>query len=603
ILASINTTFTGEATSRWITAMKDDAFDEVEEAVIPAGEGSKLNLSMAAVIDRLFDNFKRYSFEFNRTQESREFEISCERPASMRTNAEYHDLGKPIKYCLGHLASRSWALVIQGEESRILAYITPIEFLVGFKPGLSDFPPHLEMRTMKDPAKTSRDQVWAIKGQILSVDSLPVLARRLFTQLVKVSKGEAENTELFALSPQEEKLALAQNAVAPVDRTFEVEGKGLLGQKKPLAERTFIVTPEPPPMENEITADAEDEPANKADEEVPVQTAPAVAERPPLNALLSPAPMPSLAASSHYPQVAAAIANGEPKALNSPPNPLHEPPQAVPQQSTPVQPPPIPASLPISAPAPTLVAEPSQLSEDEAIAALIFPEPPRPAGSPPPEPAPPPVPTPVPVPVAVSLPPFVTAAAAPPPEAPKPAPEAPPAPAAAAEPAPEPMPAPAPVPARAHLREYPNQPVFQPRTQEAEAPAPAAAPVPSPAPVSSPAPAEPEPPKPASESTNHSLEITGQHSGGKDKVSDTNGKPSLEKEAADARRNIAGSLKGLFESVDGAISGLTAVGLEAMHSDDIETVSAVMKQTKALKALRESVVALSKDWQKAIETK
>ncbi len=98
--------------------MKDDAFDEVEEeSVSQASEGTKLNHSMAAVVDRLFDNFKRYSFEFNRTQDNREYEISCERPASMRTNAEYLDMGRPIKYCLGHLASRNWSLIIQGEEN------------------------------------------------------------------------------------------------------------------------------------------------------------------------------------------------------------------------------------------------------------------------------------------------------------------------------------------------------------------------------------------------------------------------------------------------------------------------------------------------------
>ena len=51
ILSSMNTTFTGEATQRWITAMKDKAFDEVEESVPPATDTARLNHSMAAVID------------------------------------------------------------------------------------------------------------------------------------------------------------------------------------------------------------------------------------------------------------------------------------------------------------------------------------------------------------------------------------------------------------------------------------------------------------------------------------------------------------------------------------------------------------------------
>gem|GEM_PF-607087 len=682
ILSSINTTFTGEATSRWISAMNEDAFDAVEEAV-PANEGSKLNVSMAAVIDRLFDNFKRYSFEFNRTQDNREYEISCERPASMRTTAEYAEMGKPIKYCLGHLASRTWALIVQGEENRILVYITPIEHLVGFKPGLSDFPPHLEIRQVKDPVKTSRDFVWAVNEKILSTESLPVLARRLFTQLVKVSKGEAEHTEIFAMSPQEEKLALASTAAVPVDRSFEDAKADLLGQKKPLAERTFVVaTPaepavavEPKPAAAaEVGAAPAVQTAEKAVAEAapaPVAVASAIAnttansaansaanpvesaaaaspfaanpaattgssgsgDRPPLNALLNPPPMPSLAASSSYPQVAAAIANGEPKALNAPATVV----------------PPIPASLPASAPAPTLVAEPSQLSNDEAIAALIFPEPPRPAGSPAPPPLPPQVPTAVPV--AVSLPPFVTAGAqsqnqpqsqpqnqaqnqtqsqAPTPTpapaqtpSPNPTTAADPAQAETAASAPTSAPGPEPVhmpeaeapvkveatagPAAEFAADLASASALSMPSAKAEVvqwqafPAGETAAAPEKSAAREESQSDQAQTAPKASPTNSNLEITGQHSGGKINVADNNGKPSLEKESAEAKRNIAQSLKGLFDSLDGAISGLTAVGLEAMHSDDIDTVSSVMKQTKALKSLRESVVTLSKDWQKTIE--
>ena len=80
-----------------------------------------------------------------------------------------------------------------------------------------------------------------------------------------------------------------------------------------------------------------------------------------------------------------------------------------------------------------------------------------------------------------------------------------------------------------------------------------------------------------------------------------NGHSDLAKETAEAKANIAQSLKGLFESVDKAISQLTAIGMEAMHADDLTTVSDVMKQTKSLKSFRDSVVGLSKDWQKFAE--
>lgn len=550
----MNTTFTGDATNRWITAMKDEAFDEVEEAVIPATESSKLNHSMAAVIDRLFDNFKRYSFEYNRTQDDREFEINCERPASMRTSAEYLELGKPIKYCLGHLASRHWAMVIQGEDNRILVYITPVEYLVGFRPSPSEFPPHMEMRLVRDTAKSSREFVWSIGGQPLSQDSLPVLARRLFTQLVKVTKGEANYGELFALSPQEEKLALAQQSSGPIDRSFEDEDSSFLGQKKPdLSERTFVVAAEQVELLTAAMGEISDE-----------EDAPTVSERPPFNAMLSPSTASSLSASSSYPQVAAAIANGEPKALNTPTDaPTFPRSQSMSEQAEtfPKLPAPdpvhMPAPNPISTPAPapamapytpappamTFVAQPANLSDDDAIAALIFPAPPdeQPAET---------------APESVSLPP----PPAPAPQAPQPSP-----PAAAPEAA-------APTPAPQYGAQSASSPWVGPNGEPARVPTP-------------------------SRTSIEMNTLTTRSDNGEG--AKNNGQSSLEKETAEANTSIAQSLKGLFDSVDHAINGLTAVGMAAMHADDLNTVSAVMKQTKSLKTFRDSVVALSKDWQKA----
>ncbi len=600
ILSSMNTTFTGEATQRWITAMKDEAFDEVEESVVPAAatDGPRLNHSMAAVIDRLFDNFKRYSFEYNRTQDDREFEINCERPASMRTTAEYMEMGKPIKFCLGHLASRHFAMVIQGEENRILVYITPVEYLVGFKPSPSDFPPHLEIRLARDTAnKSSREFVWTVGGQMLSQDSLPVLARRLFTQLVKVCKGEANYGELFALSPQEERLALAQQVNAPVDRTFEEDNSMLLGQKKAeLAEKTFFVAAE---QVEQLTA-------AMASGAYPAQANPA-AERPPLNALINPSPLPaSISASSSYPQVAAAIANGEPKALapNNPATPDTAPSfprtQSVTEQAETFPRLPAPDLSPAMAPARTFVAEPGNHANDEAIAALIFPAPPgqepAPAGaaadqapSAPVEPA------------------QADHDQASPPEYHQTSPaeyeQAQP------EPEPEPEPAPTPPPAPAAVQAYEEVQAPEPAAIAAPVVAPVAAPVAAPLAASAQAQALQASPwigpngEPARMPTpsQTSLEIPPQAKMENNQAHGNNGQSNLDKMAADAKANIAQSLQTLFATVDGAISGLTAVGMTAMHEDDLNTVSAVMKQTKSLKGFRDSVVALSKDWQQASE--
>ena len=224
ILSSVNRAFTGEATNRWIVAMKDDTIVEAEETVATGSKENHLNQNMAAIIDRLFDNFKRYAFEFNRTQANRELVINCERPASMRTQAEYSEMGRQIKFCLGHLSAREWALVVQGEENRVRGYITPVEYLVGFRPNQTDFAPYIEMKLTTDPTGNSRDMVWTIDNQLLAMESLPALSRRLFGQLVKVSRGESDNTEKFVFDPHELR---NQNPEVVVQRPFDAEDDGM----------------------------------------------------------------------------------------------------------------------------------------------------------------------------------------------------------------------------------------------------------------------------------------------------------------------------------------------------------------------------------------
>ncbi len=215
ILSSINQSFSGEETRRWIVALEEDDIVSAEEPIAQGARDGQNATSMTKVIERLFDNFKRYSFEFNRTQEDRELEVFCERPSSMRMTAEYMELGVPIKFCLGTLSTRQYSLIVQGEEKRIRAFIVPVEYMIGFKPGQTEFKAHLDMKLAAD--RSASDAVWLIDGQILSLASLPALSRRLFTQLIKVSKGESNFEEKFVFNPEEKEAPKSKD----IDRSFE----------------------------------------------------------------------------------------------------------------------------------------------------------------------------------------------------------------------------------------------------------------------------------------------------------------------------------------------------------------------------------------------
>lgn len=121
-----------------------------------------------------------------------------------------------------------------------------------------------------------------------------------------------------------------------------------------------------------------------------------------------------------------------------------------------------------------------------------------------------------------------------------------------------------------------------------------ASPAPAPAPAPAPVPASAPPPAPASGFAPHSAPQPTYS-----QVSNVSSGPSAG--AAEINRKVAHAIKNLFDTVDTSIHGLTALGVEAMHEDDLAAVSSIMKQTKTLKGLRDGIVQLSKDWQKSLE--
>lgn len=236
ILSTLQGSFSGEETKRWMAAMKEDKLEVAEEVVAAGSTENSLHSSMTAVMDRLFDNFKRYSFDFNRLQENRDYEVTCERPTSMRMTAEYMERGKPIKFCLGHLSSKDYSLIVQGEEIRIRVFIVPIEYMVGFKPGQTEFSPYIDMKLAA--GKQANETVWKIGNETVAMSSLPAISRRIFTQLVKVTKGEASFDETFLFNPQEQE-APKQSAV---DRSFEDDNASPLVKERNLADLEYSHT-------------------------------------------------------------------------------------------------------------------------------------------------------------------------------------------------------------------------------------------------------------------------------------------------------------------------------------------------------------------------
>lgn len=503
ILASLQSSFSGEETKRWMTAIKDDRIEQAEEVVAAGSKENQLSTSMANVIDKLFDNFKRYSFDFNRQQENKQWEVSCERPSSMRTTADYMEHGKPIKFCIGHLSTKEFALVIQGEEVRIRAYFLPIEFLMGFRPGQSDFPPYLDMR-LGVSGNSVTEPVWLIEGQTVGLNSLAALSRRLLTQLIKVTKGEANYDEHFVFNPQE----AAAAEVAPkveLDRSYDDDVSPLV--KEAPAARTVEPAREPMSRSYAVASTSQNEffqdaaPSNVSQSRQKWQEAAQMAVA---NAQVRPS---VYAAESSLPRSQAST------------NPdLAEQIQIQVAVSAPVQ-----EQAPPQVQAPSSAQTSAQISTQTSASGPVHEQ------------------------AQAQFDAVLAAAAAP-----------------KAEAANLTQPISAEIPAQISGTAKPE---LEPaRAAEAKA--------------------EERPPK--------------EFFAAQEELSKTTRSTHSTFSTAEVNRNIAKSIKALFDTVDASIHELTQAGVEAMHDDDIEKVGEVMKQSKTLKKLRESIVQLSKDWQKSI---
>jgi hypothetical protein len=561
ILSSVSQAFTGEETNRWMVALQEESVGKAEEPVVTGSTDNKLNENMASVVDRLFDNFKRYAFEFNRSLEHREHVVNCERPSSMRSQADYTDMGQPIRFCIGHISTRDWALVVQAEENRVRAFITPIKFLVGFRPDQKDFEPYVELLLVRDRVGNSRQMVWTIDGQALALESIPALSRRFFGQLVKVSRGEANNTETFVFNPHD--LSAIQPEVV-VERSYEPDDQAIFFSEKPrpseMARQAVIDRP------GHTLAQLANVGQSQGIMPLSGPNASIHAARSAGADLLGqPQPEPSqspghasfpLGASSNNSANQFANPAAAPRQLSiAPPTPepepqpavISEPAAAAPREelsffSKTVQ---EPKEETIKPAAPEVIAVlPEQKPAEQKVEATKAPE--------------------------VIAAQEVIAA---------------PSPVAQPEEKPE-VKAEAKTEARIEVKAAPE---VAPEPKAADRATATAAAI-------------------ASQATTQTLSNAGVN--GEKSTYHFMAKPEEEaqkvdvnadKDIAENNRKVAHAIKNLFDSVDSSITALTAVGVDAMKADDIAAVGSIMRQTKTLKVLRDGIVQLSKDWQKSLE--
>lgn len=216
IIGAIAKPYKGESTSRWIKNMDDE---ELVDEITKASPSQTLNLTSPVLLDRLFDEFQRYAYEYqNNAAAGPRISVNVGRPTGSDSPAS-NQYGQVPVLCKGHVSTNQWALIFFGFVGKVQAFVVPVEYTVGFQPSQKEFKPFVELKAVQDKGGTD----WQIEGYSISAQLLPPLAKRFFGSLIKVEREEAKHTDQFVMDP-----TIPIEEPAPPPRLEEKEGVELL---------------------------------------------------------------------------------------------------------------------------------------------------------------------------------------------------------------------------------------------------------------------------------------------------------------------------------------------------------------------------------------
>jgi len=174
ILASISQTFSGsEETMNWLKNVNENV-----PGIPAAGQADQHSvvLTMIGIVDKLFDDFQRYAFQFNQTEPNRDYVISCKRPATgnyKASNERYE----------GFLQNSAWAMLIQGKPNLIRATFVSPRFLYEDESRRPIIMPFLELNEVGSG-------VWKLNEQSIQFGHLPVVSKAMFARMIRVTRSE-----------------------------------------------------------------------------------------------------------------------------------------------------------------------------------------------------------------------------------------------------------------------------------------------------------------------------------------------------------------------------------------------------------------------------
>jgi hypothetical protein len=166
--------------------------------VVKVPENQSLASSEAVQwINRLFAEFAIQSASFNSSAQGTHLVINVHAPEFEFQKAQLDTYTTERKVALfkGHLATLQWGMLVQGNENKIEVYVVPAEQILDFM--VHDISGAFQPFLTIDSRDVERTKEWHIGGSTITFDTIPMLAKELLGDLIRIASGNMDESELF----------------------------------------------------------------------------------------------------------------------------------------------------------------------------------------------------------------------------------------------------------------------------------------------------------------------------------------------------------------------------------------------------------------------
>lgn len=151
-------------------------------------------------VNRLFAEFDRQASTFNSTAQGTELMMTVHTPSytfESSSTSDVYDPYKKVSIFKGHVSTLHWAMLVQGTESKIDVYIISSDEILNFTINdirQSQISPFFTLTS----TKVDGHRVWNFGDTRVIAKAIPLLAKELLGDLIRVAAGTMSEDELFS---------------------------------------------------------------------------------------------------------------------------------------------------------------------------------------------------------------------------------------------------------------------------------------------------------------------------------------------------------------------------------------------------------------------